>query len=261
MKIIIFLSILLLQSLFANDEVLQRDEISETVYDKSTNLVWQDNKSEEIVLDWNDAVDYCNELSLAEYEDWRLPSIEELETIVDHKYHYIKKGLLNYQRREGYWSNTRVVQTESLYAWSLLDGFRSSPKYKKESRHHVRCVRGTKLEDKENSDYVWEKNYIQAGRTFKEAQKYCSELNNGEKWSLPTINQLISIRDLNKYNPAVKSGFEYLGSEQKSKYWSQTISGKYGALIIDYKDGSTSGRKRTGELKALVYCIQRINND
>jgi len=52
-----------------------------TVSDKSTGLIWQQAKGEK--HPWNDAKAYCDGLSLAGKDDWRLPTKDELITIVD----------------------------------------------------------------------------------------------------------------------------------------------------------------------------------
>ena len=50
--------------------------------DPATGLMWtkKDNGSG---VNWNQATDYCSNLQLAGYSDWRLPTIEELQGIYD----------------------------------------------------------------------------------------------------------------------------------------------------------------------------------
>ncbi len=53
-----------------------------TVIDIQTGLMWQNDYSPRKT--WPEAVDYCsNEVSLCDGTDWRLPTIEELKSIVD----------------------------------------------------------------------------------------------------------------------------------------------------------------------------------
>ena len=55
-----------------------------TVEDYDTGLVWQDNyDSKTITRDWQGAKDYCQGLTLAGSSNWRLPTIKELQSIVD----------------------------------------------------------------------------------------------------------------------------------------------------------------------------------
>jgi hypothetical protein len=50
--------------------------------DPATGLMWtrKDNGSN---VDWNQASEYCSRLQLADYKDWRLPTLEELQGIDD----------------------------------------------------------------------------------------------------------------------------------------------------------------------------------
>lgn len=50
--------------------------------DPSTGLVWAGNDSGKD-MNWRQAAQYCHELSLAGYSTWRLPTIEELESIYE----------------------------------------------------------------------------------------------------------------------------------------------------------------------------------
>jgi hypothetical protein len=52
-----------------------------TITDNCTKLMWQ--KSQVNPLSWQQALQYCENLDLAGYTDWRLPNINELITIVD----------------------------------------------------------------------------------------------------------------------------------------------------------------------------------
>jgi hypothetical protein len=51
-----------------------------TITDSETGLVWQQGFSHKV---WEETAKYCDELVLASEEDWRLPRIDELRTIID----------------------------------------------------------------------------------------------------------------------------------------------------------------------------------
>jgi len=54
---------------------------SKIVRDATTNLIWQ-GTVEDKELSWYDALVYCENLTYAGYNDWRLPNINELETLL-----------------------------------------------------------------------------------------------------------------------------------------------------------------------------------
>jgi hypothetical protein len=55
----------------------------ETVTDMNTGLMWQ-RTSFEIKMNWQKALSNCENLSFAGYNDWRLPTLEELRSIVNY---------------------------------------------------------------------------------------------------------------------------------------------------------------------------------
>lgn len=57
----------------------------EAVHDKNNQLIWQKNVQNSF-LTWTEAQEYCKSLELGGYTDWRLPTISELERLVDKRY-------------------------------------------------------------------------------------------------------------------------------------------------------------------------------
>jgi hypothetical protein len=54
-----------------------------TITDKATGMTWIQNDSESS-MDWEEALKYCENLEFAELDDWRLPNVKELQSIVDY---------------------------------------------------------------------------------------------------------------------------------------------------------------------------------
>lgn len=54
-----------------------------TVTDSATGLIWQQ-ADDGATRDWEDALAYCESLSLTSNDDWRLPNTKELQSIVDY---------------------------------------------------------------------------------------------------------------------------------------------------------------------------------
>lgn len=57
-----------------------------TITDLSTGLMWMKGDSGESAgtLDWIEALDWCENLVHAGYDDWRLPNPKELHSLVDY---------------------------------------------------------------------------------------------------------------------------------------------------------------------------------
>lgn len=60
-----------------------RDNLDGTVTDLATGLMWMKNDSG-YGMEWQDALNYCEDLTDAGYSDWRLPNAKELQSIVDY---------------------------------------------------------------------------------------------------------------------------------------------------------------------------------
>lgn|GEM_PF-3105370 len=105
-----------------------------TTVDTATNLMWQDN-SYISRHNWDSAVNYCNNLELANHPDWRLPSKDELSGL------YNRRHILNSYEPYYYWSSTTDA-SDTDYAWDM--GFDDGSVFNspKSDNDNVRCVRG-----------------------------------------------------------------------------------------------------------------------
>ncbi len=83
-----------------------------TVTDTSTGLIWQkdsarDGHGDIKSMTWQEALSYCEALSLAGDTDWRLPTIKELRSIVDYSRHGPSIApVFAETRASNYWSST-----------------------------------------------------------------------------------------------------------------------------------------------------------
>ena len=58
------------------------DNNDATVSDHATGLMWQQNDS--LANDFDDAIGQCESATTAQYNDWRLPNVKELQSLVDY---------------------------------------------------------------------------------------------------------------------------------------------------------------------------------
>jgi hypothetical protein len=63
-----------------NQYTLISDDVAQDYY---TRLIWERDGAASGLLDWDAAVSYCESLSLSGYDNWRLPTVRELSTLVD----------------------------------------------------------------------------------------------------------------------------------------------------------------------------------
>ena len=100
-----------------------------------------------------------------------------------------------------------------------------------------------------NSGLQWQDNTAAktVTRSWQEAISYCEALNLGEKsdWRLPNINELISLVNDTRYNPAIYTTFQNVAS---NFYWSSTTyaSNSYFAWFVNFYNGGRydSGKNR-----------------
>ena len=116
---------------------------AQTLIDERTYLMWQDVPENKGTLHtWPEAKVYCEELDLDGFDDWWLPSEQELVSIIDTSRstgRMIKKGFIYFKPRY-YWSATTYAWN-APHAWaiSFKDGYAVS--VEKEQQLHARCVR------------------------------------------------------------------------------------------------------------------------
>jgi hypothetical protein len=113
-----------------------------TVTDSGTHLMWQQGESS--LMTWEEALSYCEGLTLAGSTDWRLPNHKELHTLVD--YTKATSPTINTTAFPNapsslYWSSTTDASSTS-YAWLVLFNGGSTSTNNKTSTYYARCVRG-----------------------------------------------------------------------------------------------------------------------
>jgi|GEM_PF-2028283 len=122
-----------------------RDDAHGIVTDNVTGLQWQDYYPDGTIYhaNWEAAKLYCTELEL-DGSSWRLPSRQELKTIVDYSYSKpaINTTFFHVTASGTYWSSTSYMMTSLVNAWRT--NFNDGGDYinNKDDYHFVRCVRG-----------------------------------------------------------------------------------------------------------------------
>jgi hypothetical protein len=193
----------------------------EITVDQDADLMWQDNEYFE-QHSWNRAMNYCDNLELGGYSDWRLPSRNEIGLL------YIRKDILRSYSRDQYWTSTEIAQHDKI-AWDASFDFDnlyiSEPRSKKRERY-VRCVRGGDKFSKSKmvvevgavtdhtTGLMWGASDFSVEWSWNRAETFCkdSKIVGYSDWRLPTIEELKGIFD-KRY---------MLGVYHMEPYWTST---------------------------------------
>jgi len=105
-------------------------------------LVWQDDKkSVDILLNSLEAKNYCKNLSLATKNDWRLPTYNQLLTLVNYyRYEPAKIDGLKNIASERYWTSDTDASDISAN-WYVNFRYGQTGTILKFTKLHVKCVR------------------------------------------------------------------------------------------------------------------------
>ena len=112
--------------------------------DPATGLEWQFQSPG--VMTWDQAQEYARSLFLDGRNDWRLPTVSELETLIDRETLYermrpIMRKEVPFQDPLSYWSSTTFAPN-TYSAWIVMFDGAYILSYYKTNTYHVRCVRG-----------------------------------------------------------------------------------------------------------------------
>lgn len=199
-----------------------KNDITPTGLDFKTNLVWKDDdNASSAKRNWYAAVDYCKGLNIDNNNDWRLPSSEELKTIMDINSSNERQSKFNNASVEDYWSSSTSNSMESIGV-NLKSG--ESNVHSNNQEYNFRCVRySTESADlnevinKYSSRAGGNREILQASYEF--FKKY--ELNLIQKPSKTVENEKGEFESTQEYDTRVKKNKQV--QDQKMKEYKLTV--------------------------------------
>ncbi|MCL6583859.1 MAG: DUF1566 domain-containing protein [bacterium] len=254
--------------------------------DAASGLMWQ----QETVgpMSWEEALRYCEGLALGGYSDWRLPTVNELQFLVDYSRYNpaIDPNSFPGTTSSGYWSST-VVHCSPDNVWYVGFDYGGISSAGRLSKYYVRAVRSTSLLTtiKENrKEHIYGNSYLNGSlmvngdgtvsdvasglmwqqetvgpMSWEEALRYCEGLALGgySDWRLPTVNELQFLVDYSRYNPAIDPN-SFPGTKS-SGYWSSTVNhcspDNAWYVSFDY-GGISSGNRKSSATKYYVRAVR-----
>jgi formylglycine-generating enzyme required for sulfatase activity len=253
-----------------------------TITDNNTGLMWQKTDGGETTFE--NAITYCDNLTLAGYADWRLPSAQELFAINNHNNINPAMNTIYFTKTTAeYWWTSETRADDVTRVWLVNAGGGIGAHLKTETisaggtRYvHVRAVRNpysttfsiSHFTDNGNgtitdnyTGLTWQKIQSTTTMTWEEALVYCSTFSLGGKtdWRLPNIKELQSLNDVKLSKPSFNK--TYFTNILAGNYWSSTTlqntSSKAWDINMDY--GIVSYNDKT--LKENVLLVRGGSDD
>jgi len=124
---------------FGAEEVMSErfQDLGESVLDTNTGLEWQ--KTTPGKMSWEKAMRYAKGLSLGGHSDWRLPSVQELTTLVDYEKNDPASSFPG-MASNWCWSSSSFSGSSSL-AWFVNFDVGNASYLAKTYSNYVRCIR------------------------------------------------------------------------------------------------------------------------
>ncbi|MFC1883820.1 DUF1566 domain-containing protein [Thermodesulfobacteriota bacterium] len=128
------------EKIMAKNRMDSAKQVALTWEDPETCLEWQFESPGQRT--WDDAMKYAEALSLDGKNDWRLPALLELETLLDRtKYRPVVREEIPFRDNLSYWSST-TFGDDCNNAWIVMFDGAYLLSYYKSNLYHIRCVRG-----------------------------------------------------------------------------------------------------------------------
>lgn len=239
-----------------------------TVTDTVTGLMWQRYDGPEMTVE--KARLYCDTLTLGGYTDWRLPSVIEAYSILNHQKTNpaLDVNIFPKSAAEYWWTANRQAN-DSTRIWVTNSGGGAGNHTKSETisaggskRFQVRAVRSVftpqlianRIQD--NADgtatdlltgLTWTKQLYRDSITWEQALSYADTFSAAgySDWRLPNIKELQSLSDQSLILPCISS--KVLSFSGNRKFWSSTTlpnqSGS--AWYLDSRYGITTYSAKT----------------
>jgi hypothetical protein len=238
----------------AGSPMAYQSNVNGTVTDLVTGLIWQQSASG-TARNYSQVQAYCSSYSPDGATDWRVPSLQELATIIDYStegpvwknvfFGSFSSGGSGYFSSQTYVGDTTQIWGVQFYYGQIEYDAATATGY-------VRCVRGAALPTPslvasggdslldESTGLIWQKTASQGPLNWENALAYCENAttDNNTDWRLPNRRELASIIDFTRQAPA----FSTLFTGASASYWTSSTRNNKGnnGWYVDFRTGYSS---------------------
>ena len=243
----------------ADGWVMTKDNVTGLIWEVKTDDSSINDKDNTYTFDSTSFISGVNNENFGGFNDWRMPTVKELSTILNSGTWYPGINITFFPNTVSsyYWSSTTYVGPSGdgwyvHFAFGLEHGLVGAS-----NSWSVRAVRGGNSGSVGNfvdngdgtvtdtlTGFMWQQ-ASQGTMTWESAISSCESLSlaNYNDWRLPNRNELQSLVDYSKYNPAIDTAF--FPNTMSSYYWTSTFLNN-GSWAIDLNDGNVVRYTETG---------------
>jgi hypothetical protein len=239
------------------------------VKDSLTGLEWMQKCAPFAPITESAAATYCSTLSYASQTGWRVPSVSELVTIIDHSGVKPTIDPIAFPSAcgmgTGLWTSTKYAGDPNNKTFCTVFDDGRTVQWSYPGQEYVRCVRGPAATEGAGrfvsegtgqvtvtdlkTGLVWQASDVK-GKSWVDALKSCEGLAYAGQsdWRLPNVNELQTLVDYSIFQPA--STFPGMPSE---RYWTSTSNGG----VARWVDLSTGDLYQANKLDGYsVRCVR-----
>jgi hypothetical protein len=214
-----------------------------TIADTVTGLMWQAGDGGEMSIE--NAIVFCDSLTLGGYTNWRLPSAQESFSILNlqNANPAMNTTYFTNTGAEYWWTSERQANdTNKIWCTNAGGGMGNHPRTETmgaggTKKFHVRAVRdivtpitipnhftdnGDSTITDNLTNLIWQKFPVTTSKIWEQALTHAENLTlaNAIDWRLPNIKELQSLNDESMVQPSVTT--PYFQNVGVKKYWSST---------------------------------------
>jgi hypothetical protein len=254
---------------------------SRVILDGFTGLYWQ-HQAPLSAVSWSDQASpgsaqyYCDRLKQGGYRDWRVPSVLELQSLLDYTIFFgamVNPIVFPFTVADFFWASANDIASPD-YAWGVDFRGGSTQIRKSNSKGYLRCVRGSypSVADRyvnENGSpltpvsrqvkdlatgLIWQRGILSLTNQSA-ASKYCDSLLLGRTfWKLPTIKELGTLVNNKLFDPSLNETV-FPGYSLESLWSSSRDSKSIGFWYQRFFVGETGVTPL--EFPLFVRCVRR----